>query len=267
MDAAPTTTVREMPGFLTIAVGVAFLVPLVTRGSYAALTRTRWEWTLLFAAGFALQASSGLLPGDGRWDLPFGALIAGYVLLLAFGLRNAIHTGMTVVCIGIAANFLSITVNHGMPVSVPQVWESRGGLATTVKHHARTDTDRLYWLSDVIYVPATDEVISFGDLVIAIGMLDVTFHASRRRRLRRASSPHPARTVSAPRSRRSTSGASQPAATASKAARVRSSSSSRIVDLNVESTSDGDAFVASHSSTSVPANWSTSAAALPRASR
>ncbi len=173
-----------MTGFLTLCVGIALIVPLLTRGSYEALLKRRWRWQLTFAAGFALQAASERLPHPRGHDFGFGALLASYILLLAFCARNFIRTGMALVFIGIAMNTATIAINHGMPVRVPQRWAQTGGLDPTVKHHAADRTDTTYWLSDVIYLPATDEVISFGDLVLAIGLIDVSFHASRRRRSR-----------------------------------------------------------------------------------
>ncbi len=177
-------TVRAVTGFLTISVGAALLVPLVTRGSYEALVRTRWRWTSLFVAGLVLQLVSEHLPHPGGHDLGFGALMAGEALLLAFCLRNLVHRGVVVVALGIACNAVAIGVNHGMPVDVPAAWERTGGMATTVKHHPRTSDDRLTWLGDTMYLRVTDEVLSVGDLVLAFGLLDVSFHASRRRRRR-----------------------------------------------------------------------------------
>jgi hypothetical protein len=69
-----------------------------------------------------------------------------------------------------------------MPVKVPHAWAVDGGLRTTVKHHATDASTHLYWMTDVIYLPATNEVISFGDLVISVGLIDMAFHASRRRK-------------------------------------------------------------------------------------
>ncbi len=172
-----------MTGFLWISVALALATPLVTRGSYAAmLLDTRWRWGLLFGAGVALSVVSEHLPSPGGHDLGFGALVASYALLLAFSGRNLLRTGMTVVLIGIACNAVAITVNHGMPVRVPYDWVVDGGLKPTVKHHATDSSTHLYWLTDVIYAPATNEVISFGDLILAVGLIDVAFHASRRRR-------------------------------------------------------------------------------------
>ena len=104
------------------------------------------------------------------------------MLLLAFCGRNVVRTGMTVVLIGLAANALAITVNHGMPEKLAPRWAAHVDAGTTVLHHPDDASTHLYWMTDVIYVPPMHEVISFGDLIIAIGLIDVAFHASRRRR-------------------------------------------------------------------------------------
>jgi hypothetical protein len=170
-------------GFLWIGVIVALAVPLVTRGSYAALLfDTRWEWAMLLAGGVALALASGHISPAGGFDIGFGALVAAYVLLLAFCGRNVVRTGMTVVLIGLAANALAITVNHGMPVKLAPRWAAHAEAGPTVLHHADDPSTHLYWITDVIYVPPIHEVISFGDLIIAVGLIDLAFHASRRRR-------------------------------------------------------------------------------------
>ncbi|HEY1738193.1 MAG TPA: DUF5317 family protein [Acidimicrobiia bacterium] len=172
-----------MTGFLWIGVIVALAVPLACHGSYAALILdTRWEWATLLAGGVALVLASGHISAEGGFDIGFGALVAGYVLLLAFCGRNVVRTGMTVVLIGLAANALAITVNHGMPVRVEPRWAAHVDAGPTVLQHPGDASTHLYWITDVIYVPPIHEVISFGDLIIAVGLIDVTFQASRRRR-------------------------------------------------------------------------------------
>ncbi len=174
-----------MTGFLWISVIVALAIPLLTRGSYSTLLfDTRWDWSLLLAGGVALSLVCEHLPTPGGFDLGFGALVASYALLLCFCGRNVLRPGMAVILIGLAANAAAVTVNHGMPVRQPAKWIADGGIATTVRHHPTDSSTRLYWMTDVIYLPRLDEVISFGDLIIAIGLADLAFEASRRRRRR-----------------------------------------------------------------------------------
>lgn len=184
---------QGVTSFLSMCVLIALAVPVVSRGSYDALARRRWHWKWMFASSFALQIASEHVGSVSGYDIAFGALVSSYVFLIAFCLRNAIHTGMAVVTIGIALNASAIVVNHGMPVRVPAQWEQVGGLAASVKHHAWTASDRLEPITDIIFLPVTDEVISFGDLILAVGLIDVAFHASRRRSRTRAAVPRAAR--------------------------------------------------------------------------
>ena len=102
---------------------------------------------------------------------------------------------MAIVLIGVACNATAITVNRGMPVDVPPDWLAKSWVEPTIKHHPQDSDDRLMFLGDIIVLRAPfDAVISFGDLIIAVGLCDVTFHASRKRR-RRALPPTNGTTV------------------------------------------------------------------------
>jgi hypothetical protein len=114
-------------------------------------------------------------------------LVASYVLVIGFCLRNLDKRGMGVLIIGVLANALAIVVNQGMPVDVPAEWLADGSYEETVKHHAQGPDDTLIVLTDIIVLPSPfDTVISFGDLVMLVGVADVVFHASRRARRTRA---------------------------------------------------------------------------------
>jgi hypothetical protein len=172
-----------------VALGLALLVPLVTRGSYTRLLEKPWRWGSFLVAALVIQLALEILPiPESRWhDLGFGLLVASYVLLLAFCARNALIRGMSVVFIGVFANALAITVNQGMPVDVPADWRADGRIEATIKHHPQDDGDHLIVLTDIIVLRAPfDTVLSFGDLILAVGLCDVTYHASRRPRRRRA---------------------------------------------------------------------------------
>ena len=170
--------------FLGIGLFVACCIPLLSRGSYARLLATRWRWFVLLAGGALLQASVDRFPGatGNHRGVAIGLFVASYVLLLGFCYGNLIVRGMAVVAIGIAANFVAIAVNQGMPIAAPPDWRAAGFANQTVKHHTETSADSLHSLSDIIVVRNLNEALSFGDLIIIVGMCDVTFHASRRRK-------------------------------------------------------------------------------------
>lgn len=188
---------------LAIAVVLAMLAPLLTRGSYTRLAEVRWPWAGLLALGCGIQIALDLvdLPEERMHDLGFGLLVASYVLILGWCSANLLKRGMSVVLLGVALNALVITLNQGMPVDVPPAWERDHPVEATVKHHPQEPDDRLVAIGDIIVLPPPfDTVLSFGDLILMVGLVDVTYHASRRprRRVVRPPAPTPASLSLAP---------------------------------------------------------------------
>ena len=175
-----------------VTLGLAIIVVIVTRGSFFALARmqVRGPWLLIGAA--ALQIGIGLVefPAARIDDLGFGLLMLSYAMLLAFCFANLGLRGMGVVAIAIAMNALVIGLNQGMPAS-DEVWRD-GELVSepfeeSVKHQPETDQDLVPFLGDIVVLPPPfEEVISFGDIVLAVGLVDVVFWGSRKRRRKTA---------------------------------------------------------------------------------
>ena len=157
------------------------LVPL-TGGSFKRLARLEFEapWLLFVGLGIQLVLQlTPIIPESRADDLGFALLLASYALILAFGVLNVRITGMSVVTIGIALNVLVIALNQGMPYRAPQGTK----LETTVKHRPERRDDLLKVLDDRIIVPGPlEESVSFGDLILAVGIIDVTYRGSRRAR-------------------------------------------------------------------------------------
>jgi hypothetical protein len=173
-----------------IAVVVAFAIPAVTRGSYSRMLGVRWRFGFVLFAGLAIQIvlEYVTIPKEHWHDLGFGLLVASYVLILAFAVRNLVLRGMGIVLIAIACNALVITLNQGMPVKIPVEWQSKSWAQPTVKHHPQQPDDKLRFLSDIIVLKGPfQSVISFGDLILAVGLCDVAFNASRKPKRRRSS--------------------------------------------------------------------------------
>ena len=170
---------------------VAALVPLLTRGSYRRLTDAPWRWGGLLALGLALQLllDSSLVPRSSWHSIGFGMLVASYVLLVGFCFGNLLVRGMAVVLVGVALNAFVVTIDQGMPVRIPPDWQhGQDRVAATVKHHPREHGDHLLALTDIIVLRRLNAIISFGDLIIAFGLVDATYWASRRQRRSRAQS-------------------------------------------------------------------------------
>jgi hypothetical protein len=95
---------------------------------------------------------------------------------------------MGVITIGVALNAFVIALNQGMPYRVPEGEH----VEATVKHRPEKPDDILPELGDYIMLGDPFDVsISFGDLIIGVGLVDLTYRASRRpRRSRGRGRPH-----------------------------------------------------------------------------
>jgi hypothetical protein len=172
--------------FLGLVVLVAAAVPLLTGGSYRRLADAPWRWGGLLALGLGLQLllDTGVIPRSSWHSVGFGILVASYVLLIGFGTGNMLVRGMSVVLIGVALNAFVVTIDQGMPVRIPPDWQKGQHVSATIKHHPREAGDHLLALTDIIVLRRLNAIISFGDLIIAFGLVDVTYWASRRARSR-----------------------------------------------------------------------------------
>jgi len=167
---------------LVVALLFALLVPLFTHGSYKRLLATKIYWGSLLAAGLAIQiALEYASPPRRYWhSIGFGLLVASYVLVLAFCARNLVLRGMSIVLIGIACNALVIVLNQGMPVKFPPEWRDQTWAQATVKHHPQQPGEKLLILSDIIVLRHPfDDIMSYGDLILAVGLCDLAYNASR----------------------------------------------------------------------------------------
>jgi hypothetical protein len=165
-----------------VAIAVAFLIPAVTGGSYARMLSVRWHFASLLFLGLAIQILLEVwtIPKEHWHDWGFGLLVASYALILAFVARNFVIRGMGIVFIGIACNALVITLNQGMPVKLPVEWQNKSWAQPTVKHHPQQPDDKVRFLSDTIVLEPLQSVVSFGDLILLVGLCDVAYNVSRK---------------------------------------------------------------------------------------
>lgn len=178
--------------FLGLVVLVAALVPFLTGGSYRRLADAPWRWGGLLALGLGLQLllDTGAIPHSSWHNVGFGVLVASYVILVGFCAGNVLMRGMAVVLIGVALNAFVVVIDQGMPVRIPPDWQhGQNAISATVKHHPREPGDHLLVLTDIIVLRRLNAIISFGDLIIAFGLVDATYWASRRARRSRAHAP------------------------------------------------------------------------------
>jgi len=168
--------------FFFVTVALALGVALVTGGSLGRISTTELRHPSILAVAVGIQLALEVLhPTSGTaGHLASALLVVSYVLLLLFCAANLRLRGLAVVAVGIALNGLVITLNQGMPIRAPEA-----AVETTTKHHAERPSDKLTGLGDIILVPALRQSLSFGDLIMMVGLVDVVFHCSRKPSVRR----------------------------------------------------------------------------------
>jgi hypothetical protein len=170
--------------FLFVTVALALGLALVTGGSLRRIAATDLRYPGILAAAVGIQLVLEVIgaPTGTVGHLASAMLVVSYAFLLLFCVANLRLRGMAVVAVGIFLNGAVITLNSGMPVRAPE-----GAVEATTKHHAERPSDKLKPLGDIILVPALRQSLSFGDLIMLVGLVDVLFHCSRspvtRRRL------------------------------------------------------------------------------------
>jgi hypothetical protein len=167
---------------------LAVLVVVFTFGSLFQLTRLKVQSFWLFAGGLGIQIALEFvdLPAHQIDTVGFGLLMTSYVLLLTFCLVNLTTRGFGVIAAGIAMNTLVIGLNRGMPtISVAE--DAHGApIEHTVKHRPERSGDLLTVLDDRILSPKLPKpfgrgLVSFGDLVMGVGICELAYFSSRRR--------------------------------------------------------------------------------------
>ena len=161
-----------------LVLGVAF--GFVTGGRLSNFNRRSLELVWLLALSALLQVAAETL--DVSETVGLALVLVSYVGLAAFAVANIKLVGMPVVLVGLLCNLVVITVNGGMPVREDAILASRAAAADEMdtlefgaKRHLEDGDDVLTFLGDIVPVRPTNEVLSFGDLILAVGIADVLF--------------------------------------------------------------------------------------------
>ena len=177
-------------GYLGVTVVVAALVVAITFGSFGQLAKIQVKAVWLLLTGLVIQIVVTFvgIPQHLYDSLGFGLIMFSYVLILAFCFVNIGIRGIGLITIGVAMNALVIGLNQGMPTRDQPITTASGRhikkpIEPDVKHRPERSSDLLPFLSDIIWLPAPfdDEAISFGDLILAVGICELAYYASRRR--------------------------------------------------------------------------------------
>jgi hypothetical protein len=169
----------------------AIVVVVVTRGDPRELSRIRLRGTWLLFVGLGIQIVLEFveIPKSQIDTIGYALLMAAYAFILAFCFVNLPTPGIKLITVGIALNALVIALNQGMPTE-PVGNNAQGRrvqepIERSVKHRPASSNDLLGFLGDKIVLPEPfDEVISIGDVVVALGVWQLVYAGSRRRRRR-----------------------------------------------------------------------------------
>ena len=172
-------------GLTAVALLTGCVLGLVAGGRLATLGEVHLRWWGVLLAGVALQLLAGPVGLGGRPGTT--AVAASYLCLLAFALANRSLGAMPIVVVGLVLNATVILVNGGMPVRAEAV--SAVGLDPDqldagdlgAKRHLEGPDDHLTFLGDVLPLPPLGEVVSVGDLVLAVGVAGLLFRLLRPR--------------------------------------------------------------------------------------
>jgi hypothetical protein len=149
------------------------------------------RWELLIPGVAAPVAADHLLAGR----VGQAVLVGGYALLGLFLWANRLLVGVGIVAVGLAANAAVVVADGGMPVRSSAVVAA--GLAgpdgpaappAGSRHHLEGSGDDLVALDDHLALRPLHRVVSYGDVIMTVGALDVIAHlgwdvwAGRRRR-------------------------------------------------------------------------------------
>jgi len=165
---------------ITIGLGIGF----ARRGRLSAVGGLNIASAPLLGIAVVMGLAVDQLP------LPAPSVWAAVALsaALAFAVRNLMVVGMAVVGIGITANLIPIIVNGATPVRADALVEA-GMIAASEVDRVTVSGPRLLatsdtafaWLGDTLPLGLADQVISFGDLIILVGLIDVIANAMMRR--------------------------------------------------------------------------------------
>jgi hypothetical protein len=172
---------------LLIAVAGGLLAGWAQPAAGARTARPHLRHVWLVALGALLNAGAAVTDGDAAVLVAAASL----AVLAAFAAANPTVTGIAVVGLGLLLNLAALVLNDGTPVRPGALVRAgvveRHELATfelDASEHLETDADRFAVLGEVLPVPVTNDVVSFGDLIIVVGVADATRELARRRRRR-----------------------------------------------------------------------------------
>lgn len=173
---------------MVLAIIIGLVVGIARRGRLRAVAGTRIVSLPLFVVAVAI----GVIVDRFDVGAPGWWAVAGLIAALAFVVRNLLLVGMAVIGVGIIANLAPIALNGATPVRAEALVEAGMIEADEIDRvvlsgprEIADDDTAVAWLGDTIPLSIADQVVSFGDLIILVGVADVVANLLVRRRRRR----------------------------------------------------------------------------------
>jgi Family of unknown function (DUF5317) len=170
--------------FILYAIPLGLVVGFLLGGRLAGLGNIRFRWAGLAALGFGAQVVLFSDPVTARvGDLGPPLYVASTALVFIAVLRNLAIRGMVLVAAGAGANLAAIVANGGyMPASPTAAAEFGRRASEVYSNSAIIESPALAPLTDVIplpqWLPFTN-IVSIGDILIALGIVVVIAAAMR----------------------------------------------------------------------------------------
>src|SRR3954447_654185 len=162
---------------LLIAVGVGFVVALLFGGRFRYLAGRALRFWFLLPLGLALQIAAA---GSGGSTWPFVLVLVSFACLFGFAVANLGVTGFWMIALGLFLNASVIGLNHGMPIGSKALSHTGNNVGVfAALHHTQRGSDTLLILGDAVPISPIGEVVTFGDLILAVGIADVIVHLMR----------------------------------------------------------------------------------------
>ena len=159
--------------FILYAIPIGIAAGYLLGGRLESLSTIRFRWAPLVLLGLAAQIalfSDPLAGVVGDAGPPIYVASAGAVLVAV--LRNLDITGLPIVALGAASNFIAIVANGGSMPAHPDAVAVIGGVGPNSNSTVTTDP-ALGPLTDIFALPSWvpfANVFSVGDVVLGIGI-------------------------------------------------------------------------------------------------
>ena len=163
---------------------LALIVGAFAGGGIPRLADLRLRWTILLVVALGLRLAAGLSREiEIGADIPVGwAFIAAYGLIFAWLWQNWRIPGLQIAAVGIAANMLAVLLNGGQMPIWAAAYSAAGFTPADIANDPfhfllRSDTIAEFVASGGLFgdvvplpVPIIRDVVSIGDMILAIGI-------------------------------------------------------------------------------------------------